>query len=231
MPAPIEMSVWQSLWIQAKEKTSGQRMNRRQGAIDFNTGYFMTMILAVLFLGLGAMVMFGTGETFSNKGAVFSAQLIELYTRSIGDWASPIIAIAAFFAMFSTTLTVIDAYPRSLAVGGQLAWSGHADETQNPKRSRWIHMVVLVVCCALALLVINNFLNRLKDLIDMVTIISFLGAPLFGWLNYRLVTSNFLAPESQPGPALRLFCWISLLIMAAISLLYLYVRFISPING
>lgn len=228
MPAPIEMSVWQSLWIKAKENSSGQRMNKEQGKLDFNIGYLMTLVLAVLFLGLGALVMHGTGESFSNKGAVFSGQLVELYTRSIGAWASPIIAIAAFFAMFSTTLTVIDAYPRSLAAGGHLAVSGTSE--YDLRKCRKLYITVLIICCSIGLLIIHSFLNRLKDLVDMVTTISFLAAPVFGWLNFRLVTSSFLAGEHQPGPALRLFCRFSLTVLTAISLLYLYSRFISESN-
>ncbi len=228
MPAPIELSVWQSLWIKAKETSSGDRMTSGQGTIDFNIGYFMTLVLAMLFLGLGALVMHGTGETFSNKGAVFSTQLVELYTKSIGAWASPLIAIAAFFAMFSTTLTVIDAYPRSLAAGGQLALTG--ETSHDLTKSRKLYLGVLMVCCAIALLIIHSFLNRLKDLIDMVTTISFLAAPVFGWLNFKLVTSSYLPTESQPGLALRIFCRFSLTVLSAISLLYLYSRFISSPN-
>jgi len=225
MPAPIEMSVWQSLWIKAKENSSGELMNKRQGQIDFNTGYFMTVILATLFLGLGALVMHGTGETFSNKGAVFSTQLVELYTRSIGAWASPIIALAAFFAMFSTTLTVVDAYPRSLAAGGQLAFTGKAEHDLSKCRKQYLG--VLIICCAIGLLIIHSFLNRLKDLVDMVTTVSFLAAPVFGWLNFRLVTSSLLASEHQPGLKLRNFCRFSLIILTGISAIYLYSRFIK----
>lgn len=221
MPGPIELSVWQSLWIQAKAKTTGQRMNTKQGKLDFNIGYFMTLILAVLFLGLGALVMYGSGESFSNKGAVFSTQLVELYTQSIGHWSGPLIAIAATFAMFSTTLTVIDAYPRSLAVGLHLA------VPRRVSQSRGVYLSLLVVCCALALLIIFSFLNRLKDLVDLVTTVSFLGAPVFAWLNYQLVTSRHLSQTDQPQTIMRVFCLAALLFLVGISVLYLYTRFFS----
>ncbi|MEM6822520.1 MAG: Nramp family divalent metal transporter [Verrucomicrobiota bacterium] len=219
MPAPIELSVWQSLWIQAKEKDLGQKMTKSQGRLDFNVGYIMTMVLAILFLGLGALVMFGTTEQFSNKGAVFASQVVQLYSKSIGSWSTPIISLAAFFAMFSTTLTVIDAYPRSLAVGGQLGFSF------LPRKSRLLYLITLIICCLVALLIINSFLNRLKDLVDMVTTLSFLAAPIFGWLNFRLVTSQHLAVEHQPSIYIRIWCWISLAFLSSLGLFYLYVRF------
>ena len=41
--------------------------------MDFKIGYFGSVVTALMFLSLGALVMFGTGETFSNKPDVFAA--------------------------------------------------------------------------------------------------------------------------------------------------------------
>ena len=54
MPAPIEVSVMQSLWVQAKDRTDGQLMTEREAKIDFNIGYILTVVLAVIFVSLGA---------------------------------------------------------------------------------------------------------------------------------------------------------------------------------
>lgn len=75
--------------------------------LDFNIGYIGTVILALVFLGLGALVMYGSGEIFSESGTVFANQFFSLYTRLIGQWSLPIIAIAAFATMFSTTLFIL----------------------------------------------------------------------------------------------------------------------------
>ena len=65
------------------------------------------------------------------KNKFRSAQkLILLYTKSIGSWAKWIIIPAAFAAMFSTTITCLDAYPRSIsAIQGLLRGTdfGHMD--------------------------------------------------------------------------------------------------------
>ena len=47
-------------------------------------------------MGLGSLVMFGTGLEFSNQGGVFAGQLIQLYTSNLGDAAYGLIAVAAF---------------------------------------------------------------------------------------------------------------------------------------
>ena len=59
-------------------------------------------------------------------GVAFSAQLIGVYTSLIGQWTLPIIGLAAVVTMFSTSITCLDAFPRSLAVAFELmdtTWS------------------------------------------------------------------------------------------------------------
>ena len=50
---------------------------------DFNVGYIGTAILGICFICLGYFVMYGIGETFSESAAIFSDQLIEMYTLII----------------------------------------------------------------------------------------------------------------------------------------------------
>ena len=89
----------------------------KEAMFDFNFGFFFTILLAIMFLMLGYLVFYGSGIELEKSGIKFSAQIVKLYTSNLGEWATPIITIAAFTAMFSTTLTVIAAYPRSLSVG------------------------------------------------------------------------------------------------------------------
>ena len=122
MPAPIELSVWQSLWILANDKSKGRKTLIKEAMVDFNFGFSLTVVLAIMFLMLGYLVFYGSGVELESSGTKFATQIVKLYTHYLGDWATPVIAIAAFTAMFSTSLTVIDAYPRSLAVGLKLVF-------------------------------------------------------------------------------------------------------------
>ena len=88
---------------------------------------FLILMLAIwnfyswnLLLSLGALVMFGSSVGFSDVGSVFAGQFIELYTSTLGESVYPIIVIAAFTTMFSTTLTTLDASPRSMYKSSQL---------------------------------------------------------------------------------------------------------------
>ncbi|NIP86201.1 MAG: divalent metal cation transporter, partial [Planctomycetales bacterium] len=60
---------------------------------------------------------FGTGQSFADKADAFATQFVNMYTNALGGWSRPVIVTAAFITMLSTTLTVLDGYPRVLTAG------------------------------------------------------------------------------------------------------------------
>src|SRR5690554_4702238 len=66
MPAPIEVSVINSLWLQEKYKK--QPDTRPFAMLDFNLGYWSTTVLALVFLSLGALIQFGTNTEIALAG-------------------------------------------------------------------------------------------------------------------------------------------------------------------
>ena len=217
MPGPIEMSAWQSLWVQERERTEKMKFNFQEISFDFNFSYLLTVITAVLFLSLGYFTMHGTGESFSAKGAVFSGQVIELYTRAIGEWTKPIIGLAAFAAMFSTSFTLVDAYPRALSTGL------HAIiRLRNEKITRGI---ITILCCLISLIIIGIFTSSLKVLVDVVTSIAFIAAPIFAWLNYKVITSSLTPKQYQPKKWLLALGKLGLTYLVVFSVLYIWYLF------
>ena len=114
MPAPLDVSVWHSLWSLEKQKTN-KNFTYKSSLFDFNVGYIGTVILGIAFMSLGYLVMFGGDTSFSSSASLFSNQLIEMYTSSLGEWSYYIIGIAAFTTMLSTSITTLDASPRSMS--------------------------------------------------------------------------------------------------------------------
>ena len=217
MPGPIEMSAWQSLWVQERERTEKMKFTFQEISFDFNFSYLLTVITAVLFLSLGYFTMHGTGESFSAKGAVFSGQVIELYTRAIGEWTKPIIGLAAFAAMFSTSFTLVDAYPRALSTGL------HAIiRLRNEKITRGI---ITILCCLISLIIIGVFTSSLKVLVDVVTSIAFIAAPIFAWLNYKVITSSLTPKQYQPKKWLLALGKLGLTYLVVFSVLYIWYLF------
>ena len=95
MPAPLDVSIWNSIWALEKKKTI-KNYSLKNSMFDFNLGYFGTAILGVCFICLGYFVMYGTGETFSESAGAFSNQLIHLYTDNLGYWSYYLIALQLF---------------------------------------------------------------------------------------------------------------------------------------
>jgi Mn2+/Fe2+ NRAMP family transporter len=159
--------------------------------------------------------MFGSGETFSDSGVVFSSQLVSLYTKTIGDWSEVIIATIVFVTMASTTLTVFDAYPRTLAGSIALLSNNSAEKMEK------YFVVIGAIMAVISIVIINFFSESLKTLLDFATIMSFLAAPVFAFINYKVVTSKFMKKEMQPPKWLKILSWIGIIFLVAFSLIFI----------
>ncbi|MFI1745455.1 Nramp family divalent metal transporter [Thalassobellus sediminis] len=211
MPAPLDVSIWQSLWTVEKNKNS-KHYNPKSILFDFNIGYLSTIILGIGFLTLGALVMFNSGKTFSSSAGVFSSQLINMYTASLGNWAYIIIGIAAFTTMFSTTLTTLDASPRVMAKATQLLF-------KKPSKFNYIFWVTLL---ATGTICIFLFLaSEMGLLIKVATILSFITAPFFAIINYVLISSKHTPKEWHPSKTLHVLSWLGITFLIAFSIWYL----------
>jgi len=206
MPIPLDVAAWHSLWTLERAEQTGKMPSVRHAVLDFRIGYIGATVLAVLFVLLGALVMYNSGDSFPTSAAGFSASLVELYAISMGEWSRPVIAVAALTTMFSTTLAVTDAYPR--VIRALIEISGAADEqddTPNLHRGRYVTALLMVTIGAL--IIIHYFGTRFTALIDFATTVSFLAAPVLAWLNIRLLTSEHTPLEHRPGPRLLALAW------------------------
>ena len=222
MPAPLDISVWHSFWTIAKKRTTGYSPSLKEALLDFNIGYIGTIILALGFLALGALFMYGTGEEFSSSASVFAGQLINMFTRSIGSWAYAIIAIAALTTMFSTTLTCLDAYSRVLPTTTKLIFSDNNDELKETSRKSILFWMILLVSGSLILLIF--FTEDMKFMVDLATTISFVTAPILAILNYLVVTNKHVPEEARPKPWLRIYAWVGIVFLTGFSIFFIFWR-------
>jgi Mn2+/Fe2+ NRAMP family transporter len=215
MPAPIDVGAWPSLWMMSREKETGYRASMKHAMMDFHIGYIGTTILAVFFLALGVLVMYGTGESFSPKGGAFAKEFIQLYAKSIGEWSGPIVAIAAFITMFSTTLTCVDGYPRSLAVSLALF---------RGREERWkvYHIAWILFSIGGAGVIVLNFAKNLGDMLFWAMVISFVTSPVFAWINFKAIRAEWVPAVYRPGPKLTGLSWSGLVFLSTCSLGFVY---------
>ena len=211
MPAPLDISVWHSIW--AVEKKKGEnKFSPKTALLDFNIGYIGTIILGIAFLSLGYLVMYNTGETFSDKASVFSNQLIDLYTSTLGKWAFIIIGVAALTTMFSTTITTLDASPRAMTNSMELLLR------KSFPRGYFFWILVLTIG---TLVIFFAFISEMGLLIKIATILSFITAPFYAIINLRLITSKHTPKEWQPNLKLRILSWFGIAFLIGFSIWYL----------
>lgn len=217
MPAPIEVSVWTSVWGEERTQQTGYKPNLNEHKIDFYLGFIGTGLLALIFLSLGAFVMYGTGETFAASGVKFSAQLVELYANTIGNWTIPIISVIAFITMASTVLTVIDAYPKTLAITTSYLF-------KKFKYNFKTNIIWIIFLVSIAMLIIFKFTNQMKNLIDLATIISFLTAAFFAALNFMTVTGKKFPKEFKPGIFMKVVSIMGIIFFTGFSIIFVLTR-------
>lgn len=219
MPTAVDLSTWNSIWAVEKMKDNGGQSNLKNILFDFNFGYIITAVLALCFLTLGAYVMYGSGEELSSNSTVFSDQVVSLYTNALGSWAYPVIAIAAFSTMFSTTITVVDGYGRSMGETLRILFF-------RQKNSKTMYYGTMVLVSAMAFLFIAYLSSNLKDLVDLATTFSFVVAPLIAWINYKVIMSKQIASEFRPKPWLKTLAISGLIFLTAFAIIYLIVYFL-----
>ncbi len=211
MPAPLDISIWHSLWALEKSKNK-KEFKTKSSLFDFNIGYITTIFLGIGFLSLGALVMYNSGETLSTNASEFSAQLISMYTNSLGEWSYVVIGAAAFTTMFSTTLTTLDGSPRVMERTTTLLFK------TKKKKSYLFWLFTLFFGSMLIFFFLSA---ELGSLVKFATVLSFLTAPFYAIINYRLMSSKRIPKEWQPSQFLHLLCWLGIIFLIGFSLWYL----------
>jgi Mn2+/Fe2+ NRAMP family transporter len=221
MPTPVDASAWPSLWMQERIRQTGHRPRLREALFDFNLGYGGSLLTALMFLSLGALVMFGTGQAPADQADRFASQFVAMYTQALGRWSLPVVVTAAFITMLSTMLTVLDGYPRVLSAGCRLVWPTLGRFGNMPY---WVFLLVMI---AGALLIFWKVTSVMSSLVRFAMTLAFLSAPLFAYLNHRVITSGDLPSEAAPPRWLRLLSWTGLVFLSCFSVLFLVVWFWS----
>lgn len=212
MPTAVDLSAWNSIWTLERIRQTGYRPPLRHTLREFNFGYLISAALAVIFLGLGALLLFAEGKAFPEGTVAFAAGFVEVYTEVLGGWSWWPVAAASFSAMLGTVVACLDGYARSLAA----SWATITERTPTEAGQQ----AVLVGLAAGALLLILAFPSNITVLVDVATTLSFLVAPVIGGMNLYLVTRH--VPEhARPSRGLQAWAWAGLAFLVAFAVLFL----------
>lgn len=226
MPSAIDIAAWHSMWTLARSEDTGERPTVGAVIFDFHMGYWGAALLAICFVALGAGVMHDAGARFADSAGGFAQQIIELYTATLGEWSRPMIAGCAFAVMFTTTFTVVDGFPRALAVlvgrfkGPETPWAPTAGD-RTFRLAYWASMALLA---GGSLVVISLLLSSLKAMVDLATVLSCITAPILAWLNHRAIMGPEIPPAHRPAPWLVAMSWAGIATLTVFAVGYLWLR-------
>ena len=211
MPAPLDVSIWQSLWAIEKQKNTTD-FNTKQSILDFNIGYLSTLLIGLSFLALGAVVMHQSNQSFSGSAVQFSEQLITMYTTNLGTEMYIFIAAAAFTTMFSTTITTLDASQRAMSKTVDLLTK------KSYKNLYWFWLVFLALG---TLAIMTFFMSEMATLVQIATVLSFLTAPFYAIINFILISGKHTPKTWHPSKSMKLLSWFGILFLIGFSIWYL----------
>lgn len=217
MPTTVEASSWVSLWSIEKSKDTGYKPALQEALQEFNFGYFLTALLALFFLIIGWMTLYGTNTELSNSAVTFADQLIALFTSHIGTWSYAFIATAAFATMFSTCMTAHDAVSRVSVDIIQLLFKKLA--SINKRR---IFSIMVVLLAIINFIVVTVFCANMGQLVALATFVSFVLAPVIGYMNLKNVMSADIPVALRPKKGLRVLTYLGIVFLSLFSIYYFW---------
>ena len=214
MPTAVDLSTWNSIWTLERIKQTGYHPPLKDTLREFNFGFIFSAVLALMFLGLGALLFYSNSVEFPKGTAAFASGVVQLYTEAIGSWSWWIIATAAFSAMLGTCIACLDGYARSLA--RSLATLKSTPTPVDIRHERG--SLILVALGALSLILL--FPNDIRILVDLATTLSFLVAPLVAAANLYLVTRKQFPEDARPPRWMVALSWMGLAFLTGFSGLF-----------
>lgn len=214
MPTALDLSTWSSIWTLERIKQTGYHPELKATLREFNAGYIGSAILAILFLGLGALLLFTEGTELPQGTAAFAAGIVGLYTEAIGEWSQWIIGAAAFSAMLGTCIACLDGYSRALARSYRSLQATPSGSMQSNER------MALALVATGALTLILAFPSDIRTLVDVATTLSFVVAPVVAAANWYLVSRTSFPAHARPPKWLHVLAGAGLLFLVAFGVLF-----------
>ena len=131
--------------------------------------------------------------------------------------------------MFSTTLTCLDGYPRSLSATLSLLKAPLKDKcpcclTASASVLCSTYEALLILYAVSASFVLLFFVGNLLQLLTFAAIIAFLTAPILAWINLRVVCMRHIPKSQQPALWIKITSYLGLSFFIVVSIAYIYTK-------
>ena len=215
MPTAVDLSSWNSLWTVERMKQTGYKPSLKETLFDFKFGYFTSAILSIVFVTMGAYLLYGTDIPLAKGAAGFANQVVGLYTTTIGEWSLILISVAAFSIMFGTCIAVFDGYSRGM--GRAIELMSNNDKIQSLYRPI---LLITILGSFLLIQIYEDDPEGFKSLVNFATTLSFLIAPIVAVMNFILVQKKYLGDQA-PGLVLNILGILGICYLTGFSLYFL----------
>lgn len=217
MPMPLTGAIFISMWAREKKASCSLEFEHESARHDLACGWILSIGLALCFTVMGAAILFQTDREVPASAGAFATELLSLFTRVVGDWSYPLIALAAIAVMWSGVFALMDALPRVMArlVDHATGRSeGHASSY-----SLWLGIQFLGVVLILAF-----FMKSFGSFVAFATSAGFITAPALAYYNYRAVTSKEVAGHYTPSRFMVIWHWIGFAALAIFAIAFVVNR-------
>ena len=226
MPAGINVAVWHSLWAVAhlpywEEQAKDRRHMLAMSLTDLRIAYWMSAILAMMFMSLGASLLRPRGLT--PDGLDVAITISTIYTELLGDWMYPVFMIAVFAAMFSTAYTVMDGFPRAFSTIARDLFPESASLRRPGDPAYWTFMLVIFGF----IVITNTLIPNPVLLVSLTGLLSLLVSPVLYVLNYYCVTRLIDDPALRPSMTNRIWGILGVVTMSASVVFFLYSQYVG----
>jgi len=222
MPAGMEASTMNSIWTVEKIKSTSYYPKLKESLFDFNLGYLLTALLAIMFMTIGAFTVFGTGGILDGNATQFSNKLLNIFVQNLGDWSYYIIAVAAFGTIYGTLIAVLDAFSRCFVRG--LRVLKYENSIKNEEQISFLERAYKWTVIAVGIGGFSLFYfsaTSMLQLLQYVTILSFLFSPLIAFINLRAIQSANIPLTHRPSLGMMILAYVGLFALIIFSIYYI----------
>jgi Mn2+/Fe2+ NRAMP family transporter len=183
---------------------------------DMRIGYILSLCTGIMFVIMGAVHLAGRGTEL--KGVQFAEMLSIAYTSMLGPWMYHVFMLTAFFAMFSTSYTVIDGFSRSFSECCALLSTRMSDAARRRKTYLGFVLASGTLACAVFAAVGNPVL-----VVTGAALVSLAVAPLLYTLNLLCVRRDVQAARFRPATLTVWIAWTGIGVMLVALCMSVYV--------
>lgn len=184
MPTDPTTSIMHSVWAVKKRdawiREGGLRAGMRSSLLDLRVGFGVSLLIALIFLSLGALVLHPRGVDL--EGVDLAVKLSRIYTETVGAWTFPLFIGVAFVAVWGSYYAIADGLPRMFEQVVKAATGKPGDSELRPLRKGYTLAILL------GGLLLATVWERPVFLVILAVSAGLIAYPLIYLLNIHAVT-------------------------------------------